>query len=58
MPSTRRSPKRRRRLSRHSSGKVDKMGFLKGKSVRKQKKKHRSSVVRKLDFSPRVSRTR
>ena len=34
------------------------MGFLKGKSVRKQKKKHRSSVVRKLDFSPRVSRTR
>ena len=36
--------KRRRRIHRHSSPKVDRFGFLKGNSVRRQKKSKTSTA--------------
>lgn len=49
-PATVKRARRRRRVARHSSGKVDKMGFLKGNSVRRQKRSNANSAVRRLSF--------
>lgn len=53
MPSHTSSPtrKRRARIHKHSSGKVNHFGFMHGKSVRKQKRSKKTTVARRLSFS-------